>query len=216
MPEIRNEIPTDDELREYLLASFPSLGDDFSYLVPECIIRYSPAAAEFLLLPSLGFGEFWHRAAQAVFRSLQRLNELPRDDPFWQNTNRRPTLFKLHDHCARLLRQDTRDEVALWTVAALDVFYGSNDFGRERWATLRRTTGLDIRWPVYAALYTELHAAPSAAGLAEFLWENAAVAEAAPLLRLFAECPGRRIRAWSLAVRQLIDGGRRFQRGRTE
>ncbi len=27
----------------------------------------------------------------------QRLNRLPRSDPFWHNTNRRPTLFKLGD-----------------------------------------------------------------------------------------------------------------------
>jgi hypothetical protein len=107
MPEIRNEFPTDDELREYLLASFPALGNDFSYQVPEYVTRNSRYAAELLLLPSVGFGEFWHRAAQAVFRSLQRLNELPRDDSFWNNTNRRPTLFKLHDYCA-LMKWITR------------------------------------------------------------------------------------------------------------
>jgi hypothetical protein len=46
---------------------------------------------------------------------LQRLNALPSDDPFWNDTNGKPTLFKLHHYFTE--KQDSDED--LWILASV-------------------------------------------------------------------------------------------------
>jgi hypothetical protein len=50
---------------------------------------------------------------------LQRLNALPSEDPFWINTNGKPTLFKLHHYFTE--KQDSDED--LWILASVLLLY---------------------------------------------------------------------------------------------
>lgn len=202
MPEIKTEVPADSELRQYLLECFPFISDEFTFIPPGPWEGYADADrfSDFRLLESIGFNSFFQRAVTAVFQCLQRLNQLPRDDPFWHNTNRRPTVPKLWGFCRRLLQRDSGDTLALWTWAALELLHGSNDFGQAEWKALARAGVLEITWPIYAALYTELNAAPSAEALATLLVEFNGAAEAIPFIETLTHSEGANISAWARRV----------------
>ena len=51
--------------------------------------------------------------------SMRRLNSLPRTDPFWHNTNLRPTMFKLWEFCSLVLSKEPDDLPSLWSLAVL-------------------------------------------------------------------------------------------------
>jgi len=200
MPEIRSEIPTNEELRQYLLASFPTVAEDFTFRCPDSLRDHE----EFLALAALGFNDFWQQASAAIFRSLQRLNGLPRDDTFWHNSNHRPTIFKLKCFCKEVLAEEPRDPVALWTCLALDVFQSANNFGQDQWYALREVGPIDAKQPVYAALFTELNAAPTASALAVLLsgWDDSS---AEGLLLTMKKSGSERISRWSADVLTLLD-----------
>src|SRR5262245_57664333 len=59
-------------------------------------------------------GDFIDRIFHAVVAGLYRLDALPRDHPFWENTNRRPTFGKLAEFAEAILRYDPSDHHACW------------------------------------------------------------------------------------------------------
>ena len=113
--------------------------------------------------------EFARFAYQAILTGLERLNQLPRSHPFWRNTNRRPTIYKLGEFCRMELDITPGDPELLQAAALLSVWHDRNDFGQEAWLELCRQPGFDLRWPLYAALTTELTAYPTAEQTAVFL-----------------------------------------------
>src|SRR6185295_13901977 len=49
-------------------------------------------------------------------QGLKRLNSIPSDDPFWANTNREPTLYKMGCYFSKNLDRHNEDHV--WIVAS--------------------------------------------------------------------------------------------------
>jgi hypothetical protein len=95
--------------------------------------------------------DFVERLQYNVAAAFYRLDNLPREHPFWDNTNRRPTFGKLHDFAEALLRHNPADQNAAWILAAVEVLYGSNTFGLLAWRRLHDMGALDVRWPLNAA-----------------------------------------------------------------
>src|SRR5258708_11180244 len=98
MPEIKQEIPDDPELYEYLRQSFHGIdlaSGRLTFLEAESAI---PEVNRFVI-----------RLGESIFAGLRRLNQLARSDPFWRNTKRRPTVFKLPELCQTLLREQPKD-----------------------------------------------------------------------------------------------------------
>jgi hypothetical protein len=96
VPETKTQLPSDQELRSYLdewlKTSAVSLLADY----PEDRKNYHPEVVEALsyLSSSGSRSKFLTTVNNSIFQSLQRLNQLPRSDPFWYNTNCRPTIFQ--------------------------------------------------------------------------------------------------------------------------
>jgi hypothetical protein len=95
--------------------------------------------------------DFVERLQFSVAAAFYRLDSLPREHPFWENTNRRPTFGKLRDFAEALLRHNPADQNAAWICAAVEVLYGSNTFGLPGWRRLHDSGALDVRWPLNAA-----------------------------------------------------------------
>src|SRR5262245_38152393 len=94
MPELKNEIPTDSELREYFLEHFSSTVEGEMYAPPNRGVPELTAGCNRLI----------KKAGESIFASLQRLNQLERTDPFWRGTNRRTTVYKLIEFCDVVLK----------------------------------------------------------------------------------------------------------------
>src|SRR5215212_8070613 len=53
---------------------------------------------------------FAGRLREAIFVGFSRLDALPRDDPFWENTNRRPTRSKIRDLAGYVLKRGPKED----------------------------------------------------------------------------------------------------------
>jgi hypothetical protein len=166
---------------------------------------FGPEAGQaFVSLMKLDGQAFAHRAFDAIFTALTTLNGLPRNDPFWHNTNSRPTIYKLGEFCRRKLTENPSDLAFLWAAAILPVWFGSGRFGQEAWLALSRLPDFDLRWPLYAALITHLSVDFTEEQVATFLREANATREAGPILRHIAtEGAGLPV-IWATQVLQLI------------
>jgi hypothetical protein len=185
MPEIRNETPSDQELLDYF---------------HQYATQHFPALQG--LRPGLfQCNQFLEKAGGAIRDSLQRLNKLPRTDSFWQNTNKRPTVFKLHEFCQFVLRNDPSDELALHTLVALCVLLGANDFGQEYLNRLYQLGAVDLNPIICAAMHLELSTGvPSGRRLADVLHELDAVQPAQLILKGYCESDLKEAALWSKAA----------------
>ncbi len=121
---------------------------------------------------------FIRRIRSAVYDGFRRLDNLPRDDPFWEGTNRRPTFYKLPRFCAKLLEMDHRDSSALWTRAACDLLSWQNS-DPKLWRQLVKVDGLDASWPIHAALFGHVYWASDNVGDLESLLGDAGLCDSA-------------------------------------
>lgn len=148
-----------------------------------------------------GIGEeFIERATRAVLDGYQRLDALPRNNPFWEGSNRRPTWYKLPALCTMLLEVDPGDGRAVSTLAATHIvsFLG---FNAALWLPLVRHLGLDPSWPIHASLYLNAYCGPDSVPSLVFLLDVAAIREAAvPIFGEFARSGHRFASAWALRV----------------
>jgi hypothetical protein len=110
---------------------------------------------------------------EAVVAGLYRLDALPRDHPFWENTNHRPTFGKLLEFAEAILRYNPSDLHACWMLVASDVFNSANAFGLDGWHRLHRLGALRAAWPISAALY---------------LWTTSGKDQITPLAELLNSC----------------------------
>jgi hypothetical protein len=147
-------------------------------------------------IPSIGGELLVRRVLETLHRALVRLNGLPRDDPFWGERNARPTLYKLRDFNASILRKSPDDELALWTQIALGLVHGSASLGSKQWRRLHASVGIDVQWPVLTALVTELNAEPTVAELAELVDRLELATEARAFLGTFDACGDPWIIGW--------------------
>jgi hypothetical protein len=147
------------------------------------------------------------KGRESIFESACRLNRLPRSDPFWSKTNRRPTIHKLGDFCRLILDRNPQDRLALWTIAALDVSFGVDAFGCEQWKVLRTLDDFDVSWPICAALLQGGRAGISASNLAALLIDMDVVEAAEPHLQWYADLASPNISDWAKRVLELLQEG---------
>lgn len=197
-----SDTPTDDELRRYVLAN--ARMSAIAWAVPNSEFADGMLAPDYVAtlraFPLVGGSLFVEKVLDSIGDALCRLNALPRDDPFWEGRNPRPTLYKLRDFNAHVLRSNPDDVRALWTQAALYVFHGSTNFGQKQWRRLHYVGQFDVRWPILAALATELNADPTSTEIAELLDRLEVVDDARAFLATFDACGDAGIVAWRDAV----------------
>ena len=193
----QNEVLTDEALHSHFMEHLGFLNrSDYVSQYPGCEL-------------------FCAKASASIFECLCQLNHLPRTDPFWTNTNRRPTLYKLNDYCRLVLENNPQDTLALWTMAALAVTWGVDGFGYEQWKALHALDNFDVAWPICAALLQGGHAGISDAVLARLLLDIGAVEAAMPLLQRYADSDVGNIGAWAKRVLDALHGDGRLESART-
>ena len=181
MIKLDNEIPTEEELHDYLIDNLGLLSSGYASEYPGC-------------------ETFCKKAIGTILESLNRLNQLPRIDPFWTNTNRRPTIHKLDDYCNLLLQGNDQDTLAIWTLAALDVSRGIDGFGCQHWQALHDQGNFDVTWPICAALLQGGPAGISDRALAMLLSDIEVVETAQPVLQSYVASARPNISAWATRV----------------
>ena len=191
MPVLKNEIPTEEELNRYFIE-----GQNAGL----CLIRDSYATQ----YP--GCEPFCTKAREIIFECLCRLNRLPRSDPFWTGTNRRPTIPKLRDYCKLILKDNPHDAIAIWTMGALDVWQCVDGFGYEHWKALHGLGNFDVSWPICAALLQGGPGGISDVALATLLMEMGAIEAAQPFLQEYANSERSNINAWAKRVLSMFQG----------
>ncbi|OQS13953.1 hypothetical protein B0T36_17765 [Nocardia donostiensis] len=72
---------------------------------------------------------FAERMVQVLLDGLRSLDELPRDDPFWQGTNHLTTVYKLQKYAQQRLEYTPEDHAARWALVAIDLAFGAIDGG---------------------------------------------------------------------------------------
>ena len=95
--------------------------------------------------------ELTRLVVHGIVDGFRKLDALPRQHPFWDQTNRRPTLFKLKLFCEHLLRDNPGDVAALRTALAFGILT-FQDFHPRYWVQLHSIGQLHVSWPIYAAL----------------------------------------------------------------
>lgn len=199
MPEIANEIPSDSEFRAYL-TEYLKDSSGIAMLTP-CPTKGNsdqPEGVEALTyLWAHPLREaFWEKSYASLLDALKRLNTLPRSDPFWRNTNHRPTIFKLREFGDRVLVQDPDDKLALLTRAFLDhAIVG--EFHPDLWAHLFRIKAVDVRFVAYVAMLLEVGGAPDAVRFADFVQATESVQEAIAILREVEANAGKILAEWA-------------------
>ena len=178
-------MPTDEELREYLLAIVKMSPIAWNFAGSEFNQEHLDADFVRSLRAFAGFGEgaFVARVFDSLLDALRRLNALPRDDPFWEGRTKAPTIYKLRDYNHHVLRKNPDDVDALWTQAALYLLHGSTNFGQKQWRRLHYAGHFDVSWPILAALVTELNSGPTGEELVELIDRIEAASDAKRFLR---------------------------------
>lgn len=192
MPEIKNEVPSEQELRDYFHEHW------------EWRDEYFREQSEEL---GVDFTKLSQKVYDTIFASLMRLNELPRDHKFWKGTNKRPTIYKLDDFCQFLLEQDSSDELALWT----QVVASFPDFSvtAERWQRLWQIKKFDIEILLYSYLIMhaevyEFYKKDLAEYLAKILININAVEDVQPNLSSLLRSKNSFVSQWASRVLTLI------------
>ena len=205
VPEICNEIPSDQELTTYLNESLKSssiaLLDDY----PDNQHHYHPDIVEALAYLSSRpiSAEFLSVLKGSMFLSLQHLNRLPRNDPFWRNTNFRPTVPKLREFCEKVLSGDPHDVTSLLTITAMIIFH-TGEFQRGRWIELLALNAVSVLWVVFAAMFMEACGADDSDQFAEFVNSSGMQSAITPLLKEIARSGGKLLSQWSDSVIALL------------
>ena len=113
--------------------------------------------------------------------ALRLLDAVPRDDPFWAGTNRRPTQYTLGSFCSWLAERRPGDPEVAWLGVARGTVVGCC-FHAPNWARLAGVA--DPHWMVDAALYADAYGSnESEDKLAELLTNAGLVAQVVDSLR---------------------------------
>jgi len=109
MPELSCEHPSREELQSYLNEHWQKTIGEINFFRDEFDFDCSRTYEKFY---------------DSILKSLIRLNEFPREDKFWTNTNKKPTIFKLNEFCELKLKENPNDVLALWTKLSLIIING--------------------------------------------------------------------------------------------
>jgi len=147
-----------------------------------------------------GCREYLNKIGDVIWNALNRLNDVDREDKFWSNTNRRPTVTKIFSFAKGQLEKNPNDEVELWVMAVMDSFCGANNFGEEWWIRLWQCGVLDIGWPLRAGLWNQLKLGFGPELMIDLLTVMGRPVEARPLLKDMAGADDSYIRNWARDV----------------
>jgi len=179
VPELRDEVPSDEALQAYCEEHLRN--SIFSLIASSRLELERTYAADIVLaietLHTVGGERFCELAMSSILDSLRRLNRLPRTDPFWVNTNKRPTIYKLPDFCKGILIDEPHDVLSLWTLGSITVWSYSNQFGQHYWERLYRLGQVELTSALTAALLIQITSNDTAQQFAEFLQESDAIVE---------------------------------------
>lgn len=197
MPELKNEIPSEQEL--------------WTYFLDHCTWMREPHELEFpddqdLVEAQTRYGcrEFRVKVGEVIWAALNELNALDRSHDIWTNTNHRPTVYKLPDFARMRLAANSKDPLALRTLAVLATFHGSNDFGSDYWKQLWQGGDLDIRWPIRAGFWHGLMLGFGARFMADLIIDMSAQEAAWPTLKDTSRADSPLIREWASEVMTLV------------
>lgn len=178
--EIVDEHPTDHELRVHLYASLPSTGLRSPELLFDGPVEQSPQPMDDVrVFRALGLHLLVAEGVEAVYRGLQRLNALPRNDPFWHNTNCRPTLGKLSSFLRSVVQENPSNHEARW---ALCVLSSTARPRPENWAVIFRSGWCELLSIYRLALLYELYGEETGEDFGRFVREVGAENDARPML----------------------------------
>lgn len=96
-------------------------------------------------------------AKAAFLESLRIVDELPRSHYVWQPgyAVQTPNRYRMRDFRSFRLRENPRDELALWTSIGLSLEGADPEFGRPHFLVLMEADGFDVTWPVYTACFNQ-------------------------------------------------------------
>jgi hypothetical protein len=190
LPELKNEIPTQDELWSYFIEHYPWMNPSGTGIWVD-----GPEMQE--ACERFGCRQLLTKVGDTIWAALQELNALPRSAPLWANTNRRPTVYKLRDFARLQLQANAEDELALWTLA---VSHGANDLARDYWKRLWQLGVLDIKWPIWAGLWQYFNVGFEPVLMASLIAEMDAAEAASPILEDMLFANSSLIREWAQGV----------------
>jgi hypothetical protein len=104
-------------------------------------------------------GQFRRHLRQALIR----LNGLEASDPFWEKTNRRPTIYKVHEWSSRRILDFPGDLDARWALFSLTVSGGQYEYAKVV-TLIVRSDLTAIRWLINAAELISNMCGPDQAG----------------------------------------------------
>jgi hypothetical protein len=203
--EIGNQVPTDQELAAYLDESLRSSSISLLADYPQNQKHYQHEIVEALAYMSSHpvSSEFVSKLRSSIFLSLQRLNQLPRTNDFWNGTNFRPTIPKVGEFCDQILSHDADDVTSLLTITAMTIFH-TGEFQRGRWTQLRSLNAVSLEWVVFAAMFMESCGADDSREFADFVRSSGSESTITPILEEISENGGRLLSEWSRKVLALL------------
>ncbi len=98
MPELSCENPSREELQSYLNEHWEDTKKGLEYFRNGFGVDFKNLAGKFY---------------DSILNSLYRLNDFPRENKFWHNTNNKPTIYKLDEFCQLKLSENPNDILAL-------------------------------------------------------------------------------------------------------
>ena len=113
MPELSSEHPSREELQSYLNENLRETRKMFDHYREKF---------------EVDFRELYKKIYDSILESFYRLNDFSREDKFWNNTNKKPTIFKLDEFRKLKLEENAGDVLALWTTISLSIVYGSTEY----------------------------------------------------------------------------------------
>lgn len=114
MPELSSEKPSCEELQSYLNEHLRETRKMFDHYHEKF---------------GVDFQKLYKKTYDSILKSLYCLNDFSREDKFWHNTNKKPTIFKL-DEFRKLKLEENADNIsALWTTISLAIVYGQTEHG---------------------------------------------------------------------------------------
>jgi len=196
MPELKNIIPSEEELYAYYREhrSDPALASrDFKGFedVAEAARRF-------------GCNEYLCKVDSIVWDCLNWMNTLDRNHAFWSGTNLRPTIYKLFRFARMIMESEPENLRALWLLAVEDTFTGANDFGQEWWLRLWQMGSLDVAWPIRAGLWNEMMLGFDYDGVGRLLRQMGSPPEGRDYLDEIGRAVNARLRDW--AAKQVASG----------
>jgi hypothetical protein len=151
--------------------------------------------------------DFLHTLIERFVEGFRRLDGLPRDDPFWQGSNRRPTRYKMGDYCRKLAEEDPDDEQPPFMQAAAQVLVG-HYFDPTTWRRLISCGRAGASWAVYAALIgVHFGGYDTAPEVMRFLQGSELCGEARPTIDALTSSEVAWVRDWAGAIADGCGGG---------